>query len=547
MNKIAILVNCRVEGNPNSNLQKLADTLANYSTYPERIELRVKFDDDDALAPTLLKNLVAPKGIDFRYIIEPRGRGYIDIHHGYNRLLGTITSDVELIVAMADDFKVDMGWDEALWKKYGEAAGQYMIIHQRGHPPSDRPDFGTRPFKPPEEIFTKGEDLYVVDEAPCWSRALVFASTWLGAGLSFTDGWTLALEYELWKNHGISITQFTDKQYIHRKVHPVVDTAQGARWNNDRLTNFDYMRSSYFRELVTNQATNIAERVLSCGIKKNEMPDHSHGDATSAADPQTIVSTAPKNAPDTGKPISTASKPPLFSIVFPTRERTELLENLLKSIAKNTTDLKNIEIRIAYDIDDQATADFILAKKFPELPITWVCGTRSLNFSRDYYTSLALSTSGKWVVVINDDTEFRTPGWDTIAAKALQDAIGDGPNVMYGWVEDNLGKARAMQFNNYTCFPILGRAGIDALGYVFPERIPLWGADIWCRYLYGHVKRVAEVPITIAHICHHNGTRPQDHINKRIQANTPPVPMTPTAEEINKLLRILNPGPPGRK
>lgn len=231
-----------------------------------------------------------------------------------------------------------------------------------------------------------------------------------------------------------------------------------------------------------------------------------------------------------------------FSIIFPTRERPELLEELLRSICLKTFNLEDIEVLIAYDRDDVTTKHYIetCGWKYPQ----WVECERSLNFSRDYYSMLAKKAKGRWLVIINDDTKFKTLHWDVIADDALANAVSIGPDIIYGWVEDELGRNRLTEFNNYTCFPILGWEGIKALGYVFPERLAMWGADIWCRHLYGEIKRIVHVPITIAHICHHNGTRKQDHVNKRVQANSmgaTPEAMTPTYEEVNTLIKALEP------
>ena len=224
-----------------------------------------------------------------------------------------------------------------------------------------------------------------------------------------------------------------------------------------------------------------------------------------------------------------------FSILFPTRERPDLLTNILNSIVLHTHDIEAIEILIAYDDDDDQTEAVIRDGIYvePHIPIQWVRTKRSLNFSRDYYTMLSKRARGRWLIIVNDDAEFETPNWDLMAERALQDQAP----VIYGWVEDGLGASRMTDFNDYTCFPILGRAGVEALGYVFPERIPTWGADIFIRYLYGQVGRIVKVPIMIRHLSHHNGLRAQDHINKRIQDNQVPIDMNPTNEEINKLIQ----------
>lgn len=222
-----------------------------------------------------------------------------------------------------------------------------------------------------------------------------------------------------------------------------------------------------------------------------------------------------------------------FSIVFPTRERTQLLQNLLRSIQSTTRNLSEIEVLLAVDHDDAQTLKYFENHRFSFLKVHSVM--RSLNFSRDYYTYLAHQSKGHWIITANDDCVFETSDWDILA----YDALKSQPGVVYGWIQDGIDGYRAPGHGNYCCFPLQGRAGFEALGYIFPSRIPTWGADIWAKNLYDQVDSVVEVPITLRHFCHHNKTRDQDHISKRIANNQVPFDIKPSYEEVNKLLAAL--------
>lgn len=227
-----------------------------------------------------------------------------------------------------------------------------------------------------------------------------------------------------------------------------------------------------------------------------------------------------------------------FSIVFPSRERPELLRKCLDSIGSTSENLDQVEVLVAVDMDDNLTWEFIRQNKFSFVKFVGV--NRSLNFSRDYYNHLAKMSTGKWIIACNDDGTFLTPHWDMISKKVLDEYIGDGPNLVHGWIQDNLGRFRAKGHGEYCCFPLIGRDGFDAMGgCVFPDRIPTWGADIWIKKLYDNVDRVVHLPFTIDHACHHSGTREQDHISKRIMENQVQFNVEPTYDEINALLAVM--------
>ncbi len=225
----------------------------------------------------------------------------------------------------------------------------------------------------------------------------------------------------------------------------------------------------------------------------------------------------------------------LFTIVFPSRDRTGLLFNLLQSIKRNTTGLAYIEVLIAVDEDDKITQNFLVNNKYGFVKMFVVPRSKDMNFSRDYYNFLAKQSKGRWIITANDDCVFETEGWDVIAYNVLKDQ----PGVVYGWIQDGIDGFRAQGHGNYCCFPLQGRAGFEALGYIFPPRIPNWGADIWAKGLYDQVDSVVEVPITLRHFCHHNQTRDQDAISKRIAMNQVPFDMKPSYQEVNALLGAL--------
>lgn len=222
-----------------------------------------------------------------------------------------------------------------------------------------------------------------------------------------------------------------------------------------------------------------------------------------------------------------------FSIIFPSRERIILLQKLLESIKRTTVDLEAIEVLIAVDNDDEETKKVLYQWNYSFVKYFEV--SRSSNFSRDYYNFLYEKSKGKWIIAINDDAEFMTERWDVKAITVLNKFIDGGQNIVYGWIEDMLGDARSTYIANYSCWPLLGRDGIKAVGHFFPTRINAWGADIWVAKLYDKVQKTVHIPMTIKHICHHNGTRKQDDINKRVSVISGNYSVEPTLNELEAL------------
>lgn len=273
---ISVIVTSRVDGNINHNLKELLRSLNEHSRDPKDIELLVKFDDDDNMAQEVYEEIMNyPGEVMIKALWGPRNRGYTDIHLGYNQLLTHVASDSKIIIAMADDFRAERDWDNALCNSVKDA-GEYFIIHQRKHPVLHVADLSFSPsFNMDETLnpFEKGANLYIIDEAPAWSPALLKICT-PGSGteypskfyqretfpVSFTDAWTLCLEYCLWHNHGINITRFLPDLFISRKTCEV-DQPGNDRWTTDRKENFEFIKSEGFKNIVTWQAREISLRI----------------------------------------------------------------------------------------------------------------------------------------------------------------------------------------------------------------------------------------------------------------------------------------------
>lgn len=255
MAMISLLVCSRISGNKNFALFNLLESLKRMSSNYENFEVLVKFDSDDKRVGRVLPKLDTYP-FKIKYIIEPRGRGYIDLHGFYNRLFSLVDERSVVIGAMADDFEVIYkGWDEVILEKAKTFEDQVFIIHGRPHPPTSRENYKEQKFNLDFDIDSI-EDLAIIDEAPFWSRKLLDICGGLGH-VSFTDAWTLCLEYFLFHRYGINRTLFTEQPIAYRKLYEGIDQPISTRWWSDRAYNFAFIRSSFYKTLVEYQALNI--------------------------------------------------------------------------------------------------------------------------------------------------------------------------------------------------------------------------------------------------------------------------------------------------
>ena len=260
---ISLLITSRIESNPNWGLPNLLQSLVDYSADHNNFEVLVKFDTCDPEVPAYLPKLEQyPFAV--KHIVEPRGRGYIDIHIGYTRAMMLADDRSTVMGAFADDFVViQPNWDTTVLAETTHFEDDIYMIHQRPHPCFYRPHFQNQPFYPHFNL-DHIDELAIVDEGPFWSRKLLEICGGLGH-VSFTDVWTLAIQWYLYQNHGLNRTRFLDQPQVYRVLHDEVDTREADRWDTDRRTNFDFIASDFYRTMVQNQARNVALNIQAAG------------------------------------------------------------------------------------------------------------------------------------------------------------------------------------------------------------------------------------------------------------------------------------------
>ncbi len=97
----------------------------------------------------------------------------------------------------------------------------------------------------------------------------------------------------------------------------------------------------------------------------------------------------------------------MFSLIVPTRHRTEQLRRLLDSIVATTRDLGQLEVVLVMDEDDEESIQF----RFDGLALKRVTVPSGLTMGALTLSGYRVAT-GQRLMLLNDDVVVQTPGWD---------------------------------------------------------------------------------------------------------------------------------------
>jgi hypothetical protein len=146
-----------------------------------------------------------------------------------------------------------------------------------------------------------------------------------------------------------------------------------------------------------------------------------------------------------------------ISLLLPTRGRTQSLETSIRSLIDLAHDISGIEIRLAFDEDDQVGKEYFKTSIEPLLSQREVSYT-ALEFPRlgykrlnVYYNLLAKDSRSDWLFAWNDDAIMQTKGWDQEITKYSG--------------QFRLLRVRTHQGHPYSIFPIWPREWFDLFGF----------------------------------------------------------------------------------
>ena len=211
-----------------------------------------------------------------------------------------------------------------------------------------------------------------------------------------------------------------------------------------------------------------------------------------------------------------------YSLLIPTRERINKLEDCIKSIYETTHQKKNIEILIGCDFDDMSS--FNMANTLKEryqrtMDIKVFQRKRSEFLNRDYYNWLAEKASGDMIWVLADDLKLIVNGWDTEVTPYIENHFKTYPDkVLCVSMRDNT-PPPSHRLPKFPCFPMFSKEAIKACGFLLSPNTPNWGADYIAYVIYHPLNRLMQMheKVYIIHISLHTKLmREADKTGKRI-------------------------------
>ena len=215
----------------------------------------------------------------------------------------------------------------------------------------------------------------------------------------------------------------------------------------------------------------------------------------------------------------------IFSLIVPTRRRTEGITRLLQSVSDNTYDKKTVEVLFACDTDDKPTFNHlndIKSTKFKDLKIEAFMRPRSPFLNNDYYNWLCQYATGEFYCIMGDDVIIKNKNWDLLAKNKIDELTKDViDGVFYGNISDGTVPPGGSE-KSFCCFPIISKKAFDAVGFLLPKEIATWGADVVLYELYQKINRVYDLrkEVVYDHISHHNYSNIQrDNVSFDIEKN----------------------------
>ncbi len=177
----------------------------------------------------------------------------------------------------------------------------------------------------------------------------------------------------------------------------------------------------------------------------------------------------------------------MISVLLPSRGRPEALAASIQSLREKARRPDQVEILVAADPDDQATATAAFELGCP----CWVAPVR-YGYSRLnlYFNELARLAGGSWLVLWNDDARMETQGWDEIINVLGGSYLPSGAKIHVCdlWVDGHS--------PDLCTFPVISRAIYQAAGGYSPHTCH---CDTWWQDIGRALGVIKPIPVRVDH------------------------------------------------
>jgi len=191
-----------------------------------------------------------------------------------------------------------------------------------------------------------------------------------------------------------------------------------------------------------------------------------------------------------------------FTILFNSRGRVGMLQQMLRRIADTAHNIDLIEVLVNFDTDDHESLSAIpiLEMEYPFLKPR--VNKREVNIHVNV-NKMAFDATGKYIWGLGDDCHIVTKHWDKIAEAKFEAFFVDKPDRIAIGAVDSTSVDKCQEHEWYTDAPIVTKEGIVALGYMIHPHFISLGADVATNIVYRSVDRIIDMrEIVFDHVTH---------------------------------------------
>jgi nucleoside-diphosphate-sugar epimerase len=201
-----------------------------------------------------------------------------------------------------------------------------------------------------------------------------------------------------------------------------------------------------------------------------------------------------------------------ISIIIPTKNRVNAVNELVDSIVTTSDNFGRIEICFYIDFDDTVSRQGILdlMTKYGTAHIKCATSEEKLNLSQMWNHAYTQSSTGEIIMLCADDIRFRTKSWDT-AVKREFSLVDDKILLVFG---NDL-----IQGPNIATHSFVHRKWIETSGFWLPPYFCADYVDTWLDEVARRINRIVYLPNVVTEHMHYsvNKSAYDDNTKQRLE------------------------------